>query len=138
MKKWALLAILSLAALSVVVPDNLPANGPDNETRGKTFLVKDPQGRVLGTASQVLENSLGNPDFVIVSLDREKFHRSEILVPFSSISRDTARSIVVNLPPDVLAQAPAFKSSVLDDVRSLDNIYEFYGMTPPWSEEGAK
>lgn len=127
---------LALIALSFG-PVSALGNGTDQESSGKTFVVKDPEGNYLGTASKALENRFGIADFVIVSLDAEKFHRNEIVVPFSAILMgDDGSSIILNLGEQVLTQAPEFKHLEMENLEYWKRIYNFYGMTPPWPEKG--
>ncbi len=111
-------------------------NGTDQESSAKTFVVKDLEGNYLGTASKVLENQFGFADFVIVSLDAEKFHRNEVVVPLSAIVvGDDGSSLILNLSGQALTQAPEFKEMEMENLEYWKSIYNFYGMTSPWSEK---
>ncbi|HSR11578.1 MAG TPA: hypothetical protein VLS90_09020 [Thermodesulfobacteriota bacterium] len=95
--------------------------------------MKNIHGDVIGTAVTVLENYLGHPDFVIVTLD-ENFGKRDIVVPFSGIVVGGDGSIGIPLHREVLARAPAFNRSQLNDLRALSRLYRHYGMAPPWTD----
>ncbi|HSR13697.1 MAG TPA: hypothetical protein VLS90_19775 [Thermodesulfobacteriota bacterium] len=105
------------------------------DAAGKVYVVKDAYGQLVGTASKVLENYRGSADFVVLSLDPGRFNGSDVLVPFSALSLQRDKALVVNLSPELLAQAPAFDPSEVYNIKALDEVYRFYGMNPPWSEE---
>lgn len=127
---------LALIALSLG-PATALGNGTDQESSGKTFVVKSPEGKYLGTASKALENQFGFTDFLIVSLDGEKFHRHEVVVPFNSVRvGDDGDSLILNLSEQDLTQAPEFRQTETENLEYWKGIYNFYGMTSPWSEKG--
>ncbi len=130
MKKLLFFLSLSLVAIYCAFPSMILAN-QDHETE-KAFLVKDAQGHLIGTASKVLENIAGNADFLIISL--ENVPKREILVPFSAISVSENETIIVNLTPETLAKAPTYDRFEMSDLRSVNKLYLYYGMTPPWNE----
>lgn len=130
--KTLIVVFLALMALGFGSANAL-VSGTDT---AKTYVVKDPEGNYVGTASKALENQFGFMDFLIVSLDGEKFHRNEVVVPLSSIRiGDDGTSLILNLNEQDLIQAPEFKQMEMENLEYWKSIYNFYGMTSPWPEK---
>ncbi len=121
---------LGLASASDAVKDRAGL-GKQNEA----LVVKNVKGENIGTIRGALEDPLGNIAFVIVTLKDEKNGKKEVVVPVNAFSQGTENgSFVLDLSNDVLASAPEFNASNLNDPAYAEKIYQFYGQTPPWSE----
>ncbi len=121
---------LGLASASDAVKDRAGL-GKQNEA----LVVKNVKGENIGTIRGALEDPLGNIAFVIVTLKDEKNGKKEVVVPVNAFSQGMENgSFVLDLSNDVLASAPEFNASNLNDPAYAEKIYQFYGQTPPWSE----
>ncbi len=127
-------SILVMILILGSVPLPLAHGADDHEAGGKIFLVRGSQGDYLGTAGKVLLNPLGKPDFVIVSLDGAEYGMKQIIVPFSAVSVENDDTIVLKIGNEVLAEAPEYARPELEDAVFFEEVYRFYGMTPPWTE----
>ncbi len=88
---------------------------------GKPFIAKE----YPGTASKVR----------VVAFDPEKFHPKGIVIPFSGDSHGSWTSIVLNLGEQVITQPPADSHRrEMVNLRYPRNIYNFYSLTPSWSD----
>lgn len=117
---------LALIALSLG-PVGALGNLTDEESSGITLAVTSPEGKYLGTGSKGSVNQFGFADFAIVSPDTEK-------VPFSSDSQEKWNSAVLQLSERFLTHAPGFYRLDMNNLEYLKSVYNFYSLTPSWSE----
>ncbi len=123
----ALIALsLALIALSLG-PAGALGNVTDQESSGITLAVTSLEGNYLGTGSKGSVNQFGFADFAIVSPDTEK-------VPFSSDSQEKWNSAVLQLSERFLTHAPGIHLLDKNNLEYLKSAYNFYSLTPSWSE----
>jgi sporulation protein YlmC with PRC-barrel domain len=98
--------------------------------------VRNPQGQILGRISDLIVDSQGSVDLVVLSHGGFlRIGEKETAVPFSALRYDrTDRRLILDVSREKLAAAPAFKKSELSDPRAED-IYRYFGLEPSWSEE---
>ncbi len=101
----------------------------------EALVVKNVRGERIGTIRGALEDPLGNIAFVIVTLKDENNGKKEVVVPVSAFSQSSENgTFILDMSTEVLASAPEFNPSNLNDPAYAEKIYKFYGQTPPWSE----
>ena len=130
-----LLALLTVAALLSPGIVAYAANGTENQK--ETLEVKNWKAKHIGIVKYVvLDPSTGNITFLILYLDKEG--KKEIAVPlaaFSSFDQDNG-ILVLNVSEEELASAPEFHDSDLNDPAFAERVYRFFGLVPPWRDEG--
>lgn len=110
------------------------ADGTDQQKKGgqhEILQVKNFEGRQIGTVGKALVNDGGQILFLIVSLDRPKGGKKEIIVPVTSFTPDEKDgTLQLNMSNELLAAAPEFNPSSLDDPSYFAGILRFYAALP--------
>lgn len=104
--------------------------------------VENRQDENLGQVEDLVLNSKGQVDFVIVSHGGalgigEKY----VAVPFKSFSRNDDKTLVLNMSKEKMAQAPNFDKDNWPDMSNRkwsEDTYRYYGQKPYWSESSQK
>jgi hypothetical protein len=124
----AVFLFLGIASASYAIRDQSSLGKQD------TLVVINPEGEAIGTIEGALQDPLGKVAFVVVKLDEEN-GRKDIVVPLTAFSAGGEKgAVVLDIDKDMLASAPEFDASKLEDPTYAGNLYKFYGETPPWSE----
>lgn len=104
--------------------------------------IENRQEENLGRVEDLVLNSKGQVDFVIVSHGGalgigEKY----MAVPFKSFSRKDDKTLVLNMSKEKMAQAPNFDKDNWPDMSNRkwsEDTYRYYGQKPYWSESSYK
>lgn len=104
--------------------------------------VENRQGENLGKIEDLVLNSKGQVDFVILSHGGalgigEKY----TAVPFRSFSRKDDKTLVLNISKEKMADAPNFDKDNWPDMTNRkwsEHVYRYYGQKPYWSESSQK
>lgn len=132
-----LLALLTVAALLSFGTVAYAAGGTANQK--ETLEVKNWKGKHVGIIKYVVANvSTGNVTFLILYLDEEG--KKEIAVPLAAFSPYDREDgiLILNVNEKELISAPEFHDSDLNDPAFAENVYKFFGLAPPWTEETKK
>lgn len=100
--------------------------------------IENRQGEDLGKVEDLVLNSKGQVDFVIVSHGGalgigEKY----TAVPFKSFSRKDENTLALNMSKEKMAQAPNFDKDNWPDMNNRqwsEKTYRYYGQKPSWGE----
>jgi hypothetical protein len=102
--------------------------------QGEALAVRNWKGEYIGSVQHVLlDSSSGNVAFIILLLYREK---REVLIPlrsFSSYDRKNA-TLVLSVSKEILAAAPDFHLSDLEDPAFAERVHRFFGQVPLWAD----
>lgn len=104
--------------------------------------IENRQDENLGQVEDLVLNSKGQVDFVIVSHGGtlgigEKY----TAVPFKSFSRKDDKTLVLNISKEKMAQAPNFDKDNWPDMSNRkwsEDVYRYYGQKPYWSGSSHK
>lgn len=98
-------------------------------------MVKDPQGRDLGTITDIVTGPGGRVAFVVLSYWVSDDTQKRVAVPFSALSCGK-QDCVLNASKDALDSAPTFVSEDdLAEPKVAEDIYRYFGKQPYWTEE---
>jgi len=129
MKKFLVLATFALL-LGFAIAHAVAGQSEEGLT------VKNWKGEYIGSIKHVLtDSSNGNIVFVVLSLGQEG--KREIAVPVRSFSSYDFENgfLVLNVSKEILATAPEFHISDLQDPAFVENVYRFFGVAPSWEDE---
>ncbi len=133
MKRLLLLAaviLLNIGATTYAVDDR--AGAGDQE---QSLVVKNWKGEPIGTSKHVvLDSSTGMIVFVIVSLNQGG--NREIAVPPGLFSLDRKNeALVLSIGKKELYSAPEYHASNLGNPEFVREVYRYFGIGGPWTEE---
>jgi hypothetical protein len=103
-----------------------------------TYL-EDVDGEFLGRVTDFVVDSEGRIEFAIVQLGFPEVGRDSklVAVPFSALSGSEGKYYVLDTTREKLASAPGFDAKKdLSDPSFTENVYEYFGLQPPWTEGG--
>ncbi len=100
--------------------------------------VKNPQGEFLGIISDFVKEPDGSVTFAILNFGNYEDYGErgrDVAVPFGALSC-AGNECTLNSTYEKLASAPVFLSKKeLTERNVAENLYRYFGMTPPWTEE---
>lgn len=139
---FATLLLVSSVAFAQMgtMPEVLPgtaADIPGSSLLGKN--VTNPQGITLGRIGDFLvDRSTGRIPIVLMQSTVTPGYEDRLVpIPFQALTYNAANnSMVVNLMPEQVAQAPSFSKAELNtiDRTKEKQVYQYYGITPYWEE----
>jgi hypothetical protein len=147
MKKTAILAAITLVAFTSMmsfayaadIEKSLMAANEPSEYIGAP--VKNLQGDKLGSIRDLVTDPSGEISFAILSHGGIMgMGAKETAVPFKALTyRDDTKEFTFDVTKERLASAPEYKRGTdLNDHDAALEIYQFYGITPPWEESMKK
>ncbi len=106
--------------------------------------IENRQGENLGKVEDLVLDSKGRVDFVIIShAGALGLGEKYMAVPLKSFSRKDGNTLVLDMSKEKMAQAPSFDKNNWPDMSNRQwsqNVYRYYGQKPSWSEssQGSK
>lgn len=143
MKKYAMLAAMTLAAFVATIPlahaGGMEKSSAMIKARSEYVgaLVRNLQDEKLGTVRDIATDSEGNVSFVIVSHGGFLGYKTkETAIPFEALTYSAGlREFVIDLSKERLDSSPRYVRGLdLNDHGSAGAFYRFYGIAPPWGE----
>ena len=111
-------------------PDWRSSSWPTNRT-----MVKDPQGRDLGTITDIVTGPEGRAAFAVLSYWISDDTQMRVAVPFGALCCEE-QNCVLSESKDALESAPTFVSEDdLAEPKMAEDIYRYFGVQPYWTEE---
>ena len=143
MMKFTLAVLIGALGLALVVT-NADSAEQMPSGMGRAFATNDilgvhvmsPQGEILGRISDLIVDSQGRVDLIVLSHGGFlRIGEKETAVPFSALRYDqTHKSLTLDISKDELAGAPTFKMTDLSDQKRAEDIYRYFGQQSYWSE----
>jgi uncharacterized protein YrrD len=95
-------------------------------------LVKDQQGRNIGTISDIVFDTSGRVPFIILSSTAVDSAGKQVAIPFDALRYQMDSGLVANVSSDMISNAPAWNRNVLNDRNAAYDIYRHFGVQPYW------
>jgi len=143
MMKFRLATLIGALCLALIVT-NADSAAQMLSRMGRAFATNDilgvhvenPQGEVLGRISDLIVDSQGRVDLVVLSHGGFlRIGEKDTAVPFNALRYDqTGKRLTLDISKEQLAAAPTFKMTDLSDQKRAEEIYRYFGQQPYWSE----
>ncbi len=110
-------------------------NGAGLFIQQQGMVIKNWKGKHMGIAKHIVQDSsTGQIALIILSLGEEG--KKEVAVPANFFSVDKrGEFLVLNIGKEELDRAPAYHDSDLRDPEFVKEVYRFFAMPNPWTEE---